>query len=652
MRKKESNIFKICKTTVFYPGKDFMPSSILLINKSINIISTIFIVIFLGFVLDFINAGFLIGNFGIFSLLVYVPLKVYLFAGIYGSVLDIVYGEEYVLGISNFNANAKKFWKLYCGCLILPFILFILIQNVSFFGFRVRLADVIYFSNVFVISFFIYYAAKIKYVSLSKKGCCTILDLFVILFCLCVEAILYFLDHYFALYEYLPGNFVVIGRLYVHFFEFIYIAHLFCNYYALPAGSNAEEKELFIINPAGGGILNYFGSFFLRTYPPIFLVLKALTPKYYRIREFNRVMWHKRYFKKGVLVAITSFSSNSPDSYYIAKEFKKLGAKVIMGGPHVSFLPREALEFCDSVVVGDCTSVWPEIIRDYEHNCLKKEYRGVFNSGYPLPIHEELMKAPLAEVKDFLETTRGCKFRCDFCTVPAICGSTINSKPISEVLELLSRFKGKYKLINFIDNNIFCNPQYAKELFKAMPPLNLKWVSQCTIDIAADEEALKLAKQAGCIGLLIGYEINASSLEKDKKGKLSLADKYIEYTKKIKKAGINIKAHFIFGFEDDNFLSLFKLWIFCLRINPAITVISFLTPFPGTKIYSDMLGAARIESLNWRNYSCQNQVFKHKNINSLFSLFVYPLIYVFFLFTTSKVGYLLVIIAIFVLSFD
>ena len=62
------------------------------------------------------------------------------------------------------------------------------------------------------------------------------------------------------------------------------------------------------------------------------------------------------------LVGITGLTYEIPNAYEIADGFRKRGVKVVMGGVHVSFLPKEALQHADSVVVGEAELVWKALI--------------------------------------------------------------------------------------------------------------------------------------------------------------------------------------------------------------------------------------------------------------------------------------------------
>jgi len=247
-------------------------------------------------------------------------------------------------------------------------------------------------------------------------------------------------------------------------------------------------------------------------------------------------------------------------------------------------------------------------------------------------------------IKDVLETTRGCKFKCKFCTVPSLSSGLVRRKKIDDLVELIKKIKHRHKHVLFIDNNIYNDPAHAKELFTALKPLRIRWSTQCTLDIAKNDKMLKLAKESGCRNLLIGFEIAEGSFEKDQGGKLSMVEQYYHFAQKIKKMGINIKAHFIFGFDSDSFKNIFKFWKFCFSIQPFATVLSILTPFPGSALYDEMVEKDQITNLNWRNYGCQSLVFRHAKMNNFILRHIWPAIYLIFLLTTSRIGYYLIIL--------
>jgi len=587
-------------------------------------------------------------GFWFLSFTIIIPAKILILSGAYGILTELISGEEIVLNFKRFKINVKKYWKVFLALnsvlMIIHGLLFFSLPNFSNINYETFATSF----NIFVLFTFAFITVNDKYreyynwkISGGHYSIAILASLTGVYF---TQLAFYHIPHFINFGPIDLSRILWIFQPYITFLLYIMIVHIILEQYPNLSKHFTSDKEIYLINPAGGGLAYHIGSLFLRMYPSIFVVIKALTPKNYTFRFFNRIPWNNRYFAPGKLVAITCFTSNCPDAYRIARGFKKSGSTVVMGGPHVSYLPEEALEFCDCVVIGEVESVWPTIMNDYEQGTLKNIYRGVATDDCHEMIQHELLNSPPEIIKDVLETTRGCKFKCKFCAVPSISSGKIRRKHIGNLVALINKIKPKYKHVLFIDNNIYNDPAYAKELFTALKPLKIHWSTQCTIDIAQNDAMLKLAKESGCKSLLIGFEITEGSFEKNQGGKLSMANKYIQYAKKIRKMGINIKAHFIFGFESDKFLSLFRFWKFCFSIKAWATVLSILTPFPGTKLYDEMIEKDQIANLNWRNYGAQSLVFRHPTMNNFVLRHVWPAICLMFMLSTSKVGYPLVFI--------
>ena len=609
--------------------------------RAFSILNSLFIFVFILFLIDRLNLSFLL-NFGfIYILLITGFLKIYCMSAIGGGILEIISAEELVLRLRRIHQNAAclvpGFLVVFVSIFLIEFLLFSLFP--AYRGLKPVYSGLLSTIAAFVLA---QWAIDKKYIHAlgipRRKISFNLNFLMVMLSAFLLEMILGK-----ALNSIHTGNsyWLNISALvlnYIHVFEFIFSSLYVLDHYPEINEKFRFSKEIFLINPVGAGIVRSLAFLLTRGYPPFFIALKALSPKAYQFREFNQVLWYERYYKSNALVCITCYTSNCYEAYKIAKEFKKRGSKVVMGGPHVTYLPKEALAFCDSVVIGAAEGVWEKLMKDYEQGELKSQYQKEATEEDFNRVREELLNSPPSVAKDFLEITRGCKFQCHFCTIPALNGGQMHYQSIKSFVELIQKIKPYYSHVSFIDNNIYSDPAYAKKLFIALKPLKIKWHSECTIDIAKNAETLRLAKESGCAGLGFGYEISGGSLEKKQGGKLAMAQKYIEYTRIVKKAGIEIKGQFIYGFDSDSFKTLFQLWKFCFSIMPKFTSLSILTPLPGSGLYREMLLGDRIISLNWRSYNCYSLVVRHPHLNPSVVTFFYPLIQVIFLLTTSSIG--------------
>ncbi len=571
-------------------------------------------------------------------LAVYSGVIMFLSGGFYGAVIEIVCQEQVELKVSRVIRNGKKYWK---------YVLVVLTVGIpvnfvyySLYGDR-WVAVMPYFDIVvsYCLALLIISDKYLKTHGLARQRTAVRPKQFYALISLfAVNVLLLNAARYASAgYVNLPALLNFLVRC-LHVLSFIYIVYLLLEEYPGVYRLFESGRELHLVVPPNGGVSEAIAFPLLcPTNPGAFVVLSALTPANYRVKRYNRITRRQDFYKKDALVAVSCFTSNSYEAYKIAKEYKSRGATVVMGGCHVSHAPGEALEFCDSVVIGEAEGVWPEVVKDYEAGRLKKVYSGMTSENYYQDVHRAMKEIPPGIMKDFLETSRGCKYRCDFCTIPFLNGGRTRTKPVQEVVELLKILKPRYSRVWFVDNNIYSNPAYARELFRALVPLKMKWGAQCSIDVAADVETLKLMKQSGCDELIFGLEIAPFSLQKEKRGKYSLARKYRQYIKRIKKAGIRVvKGQFIFGFEEERWTDVFRLWRYCFQLKCDTAALSFLTPLPGSEFYARMLKENSITNLNWRQYDLRHLVFRHPNMNNtLLKCLIRPM-QIFFVMTASR----------------
>jgi len=387
------------------------------------------------------------------------------------------------------------------------------------------------------------------------------------------------------------------------------------------------KKELILILPATSHPVIRLALRFFYNAPATFslFMIPALTPKGYTIKIYNqKLFWSKKDFVGNSLVGISCATSNSYEAYKIADRFRKAGSVVVMGGLHPSYFPQEALKHCDSVVLGEAESVWPELVRDHENKTLKQTYKGLPLEDYFSPSYNYFLKIdPKVLYKTGLLLSRGCKYHCDFC-VPHAGG--LRLVKLDQALNLVKKIRDGVKLpfglkpnIIFRDDNIYSSPEYAKKLFSGLAPMRLSWTGNSSIDIAFDNDALKLAKESGCKGLFIGFEtIYPKKLQKTSVGNMSSTDDYIKAIKNIKSYGIKVTGAFILGFDNYTHRDYLKLMWFLIRSGLYSISLTILTPFPASQLFERLKHEGRITTFDWRKYdSLHHVVFQPKHMSRL-----------------------------------
>ena len=349
-------------------------------------------------------------------------------------------------------------------------------------------------------------------------------------------------------------------------------------------------------------------------------LLAALTPSDVEVKILDETIDDIDFNADVDLIGITSMTRNINRAYQIADEFKSRGKTVIMGGIHVTFCPKEASKHCNAVVIGEAESVLCELLSDFKKGKLKTYYENKMLpdlKNIPSP-RFDLLNLKKYLIKVFpVQATRGCYFECEFCAVSQFFKGKVRSRPIESVLRDINSIKKLGgKRILFVDENIIADHSYAKELFRALIPLNINWMGQTTIHITGDSELLDLASKSGCFFLEIGFEtINEDNLRNLVKSKGDI-NEYVNAIKILRKKKIIIGASMIFGFDYDND-NIFEKTLRFLQTNKIPIFDSYiLTPGPGTELLNRLEKEMRITSKDWSRYNGKEIVFKPKQITS------------------------------------
>ena len=345
--------------------------------------------------------------------------------------------------------------------------------------------------------------------------------------------------------------------------------------------------------------------------------LISLTPPQHEIRIFDQNIEDIDYTWKADLVGITARTMFVDRAYEISKNFRARGMKTVLGGIHPSMCPDDALLHCDSVVVGEAEEVWHTVLHDAENDQLKRLYRAEkFADLTAAPMPD---RAPLSRKRyllDLVQTTKGCPFDCEFCSVHAFDGQTIRSKTVEQVLREIqgvNSFHATYKKktsIFFADDNIMANKTFARELFVALQPYNINWMCQASINISREDDLLELMRNSGCGAIFVGLEsISEENLAMMHKG-INQRYEYMEAIQKIQSYGILVHSSFIVGYDFDTQSTFDELINFIQESNLLMPLINILTPLPGTRLYKRFEEEGRILDRDWGKYDTQHVVFK------------------------------------------
>jgi radical SAM superfamily enzyme YgiQ (UPF0313 family) len=336
------------------------------------------------------------------------------------------------------------------------------------------------------------------------------------------------------------------------------------------------------------------------------------------------------------LVGIGAMTRMIAKAYRVADAVRAAGVRVVMGGPHVTEIPGEALgrdggvRHADAIAVGEADETWPRIVEDAARGELKEVYAPVDAGGqehkpslenYPAIPWESMNinqfnripRALRAVMRRFkwdwetfhiipIESGRGCPYGCEFCTVTGFFGDSIrfrsNQSIVDEMLRLKARAQrtqGKIAVF-FVDDNFAINVKRTKALLRDIiaAGAQLSWVGQISANLLRDEELVDLIAASGGKWIFIGMEsldpANLASVNKD----FSKPGEYAQVLERLARRHVYAITSFMFGLDNDSpgvgerTLTQIRTW------PPVLPVFGQITAFPATRLYERLEKEGRL----------------------------------------------------------
>jgi radical SAM superfamily enzyme YgiQ (UPF0313 family) len=328
------------------------------------------------------------------------------------------------------------------------------------------------------------------------------------------------------------------------------------------------------------------------------------------------------------LVGIGAMTRMIAKAYRVADAIRAAGIPVVMGGPHVTEIPDEALgrdggpRHADAVALGEADETWPLIVEDAARGQLKEIYTPTDASGkerkptlqdYPAIPWDSLDLEQFNRIPRFvgplmrsfgidwqtfhivpIESGRGCPYGCEFCTVTGFFGDSIRFRSNQSVVQEMLRLKQRARKSNgkvavfFVDDNFAINVKRTKSLLRDIiaAGAQLSWVGQISANLLRDEELLDLIAASGGKWIFIGMEsLDPANLASVKKSFNKPAE-YEGVLQALAKRNVYAITSFIFGLDNDTpgvaerTLNQMREW------PPVLPVFGQITPFPATPLYA------------------------------------------------------------------
>jgi len=288
----------------------------------------------------------------------------------------------------------------------------------------------------------------------------------------------------------------------------------------------------------------------------------------------------------------------------ILEECLKHKTKIVAGGPLFTQEYNNYFQV-DHFVLNEAEITLPRFLNDLDSGQLPQriyqtaEYADITTT--PVPDYHLLSAKDYAFMN--VQVSRGCPYSCDFCEITALLGHKVRMKTPEQVikeLEALYNLNWRGPVLIVDDNFIGNKHEIKNHLLPAMKSWMqchdhpFKFNTETSINLADDEELMKLMVEAGFTSTFVGIETpEEKSLQECNKSQNKNRD-MLESVKKIQNAGMQVSGGFIVGFDSDT-PSVFQRQIDFIQQSGIVSAMVGLLNAPkNTKLYQRLEAENRI----------------------------------------------------------
>lgn len=302
------------------------------------------------------------------------------------------------------------------------------------------------------------------------------------------------------------------------------------------------------------------------------------------------------------IFGLTGYVIHKQRILWLAKELRSRGKFVVAGGPFASLCPEELRGKVDVLFIDEAEYTWPQFLRDYQAGNWQSEYR---QDEKPSMEDSPLPRFDLLKVDQYstmtIQFARGCPFNCEFCDIIVMYGRRPRTKSVEQVMaEVREIHRLGLNHIFVVDDNFIGNKKAAKVLLKAIAEWQkdldypVSFLTEVSLNVAQDDELLRLMREANFTNIFIGIESpRAASLQEAHKTQ-NLRDDILGSVHRIQRAGIEVMAGMIVGFDSDDATIFDEQFRFIQDARIPISMTGLLNAIPKTPLYLRLKEAGRL----------------------------------------------------------
>jgi len=302
-------------------------------------------------------------------------------------------------------------------------------------------------------------------------------------------------------------------------------------------------------------------------------------------------------------VFISAMSVQRESVNDILRRCRRSGAKTVAGGPLFTTAPADFAEV-DHLVMGEAELTLPLFLEDLERGearHLYEAYGFASLSDTPIPLWELIDPRQYGAMN--IQYSRGCPFDCEFCDITQLFGRSPRAKSRNQLIAELDALaaRGWTGGLFFVDDNFIGEKLILK---RDLLPAMIEWMeghrhpfefyTEASINLADDAELMALMVRSGFAEVFIGIETPHDDGHTESGKSQNRNRDLLASVKKIQRAGLQVQAGFIVGFDSDP-PSIFEQQIRFIQESGIVTaMVGMLTALSGTKLHQRLLREGRI----------------------------------------------------------
>jgi len=302
------------------------------------------------------------------------------------------------------------------------------------------------------------------------------------------------------------------------------------------------------------------------------------------------------------IIGLTGYVIHKRRIFELAAEFRRRGKFVVAGGPLASLCPEELRDKVDVLFVDEAEYTWPQFLKDYQAGAWQAEYR---QDEKPSMHDSPLPRFDLLKIDQYrsmtIQFTRGCPFTCEFCDIIVMYGRRPRAKTVGQVMaEIRELYRLGTRNIFVVDDNFIGNKKEAKQLLNAMivwqqeHAYPIEFMTEVSLNVSQDEELLTLMRRANFNTIFIGIESPRPASLKETTKNQNLREDLLESVHRIQRAGLEVMAGMIVGFDNDDHAIFEEQFRFIQEARIPVSMTGMLNALPKTPLHKRLKEAGRL----------------------------------------------------------